>query len=156
MEEVTPTLDPVEGINLTEYKDTLINRFSNRNIADTILRLCEDGSTKIPNFILKPLMEAIHRGLPHDALVFAISGWARFLTGTDEDGAAIPIKDPNTQALSAAAQKARENPEAFLSLIGIHGLDAAEQAGLTRDFSRYLESVYTLGAQKALAAFLNP
>ncbi|GHV95163.1 hypothetical protein AGMMS50293_14830 [Spirochaetia bacterium] len=39
MEEVAKTLSPVAGIDLNQYKDTLIKRFSNVHIGDAILRI---------------------------------------------------------------------------------------------------------------------
>ncbi|WP_010261885.1 mannitol dehydrogenase family protein [Treponema primitia] len=150
MEEVTPTLAPVPGIDLTVYKDTLINRFSNKNIADTVLRLCEDGSTKIPNFIINPLVELIHSDGKHKAVTAALAGWARFLAGTGEDGQAIPIKDGAGQAAIDAAKTARNNPENFLRVIGVHDLKEEEFTKLTGVFKGYLESFYTQGARKTL------
>jgi mannitol-1-phosphate/altronate dehydrogenase len=155
MEDVTPTLLPVEGVDLSGYKDTLIDRFSNRNIGDTILRLAEDGSKKIPLFILKPLTKAIRAGKPCNALILALSGWARFLDGTDENGKSIPIKDPDGASVIAAAKKAREDPEAFLRAAGIQGLNGNEFLKLGENFKNYLEQLWRGGARKTLTEFLR-
>jgi mannitol-1-phosphate/altronate dehydrogenase len=155
MEEVTPTLLPVEGVDLSNYKDTLINRFSNRNIGDTILRLAEDGSKKIPLFILRPLTRAVRAGKPCGALIFALSGWARFLDGSDENGKPVPIKDPDGASIIEAAKKARENPGAFLRAAGIQGLDGNEMAKIEGPFKDYLERIWRRGARKTLTEFLR-
>jgi mannitol-1-phosphate/altronate dehydrogenase len=154
MEEVVPTLLPVEGVDLVNYRDTLIDRFSNRNIGDTILRLAEDGSKKIPLFILKPLTRAIRAGKPCNALIFALSCWARFLEGTDEDGKLIPVKDPDGASVITAAKKAREDPEAFLQAAGIQGLDGNELAKLAEGFKNRLEQIWRQGVRKTLKEFL--
>ena len=39
-EEATPTLPPVPGVDLEDYKATLIERFSNPGVRDTVARLC--------------------------------------------------------------------------------------------------------------------
>ena len=44
MAEVTPSVPNVPGIDLVEYKETLIERFSNTALPDTVHRLAEDGS----------------------------------------------------------------------------------------------------------------
>jgi mannitol-1-phosphate/altronate dehydrogenase len=155
MEQVTPTLLPVKDIDLSNYKDTLINRFSNRNIGDTILRLAEDGSKKIPLFIIKPLTKAIRAGKPCNALILALSGWARFLDGVDENGRAIPIKDPDGASVIASAKKARENPEAFLRAAGIQGLNEHEFLRLEENFKNYLEQIWRQGTRKTLTEFLR-
>ncbi|MDR3191955.1 MAG: mannitol dehydrogenase family protein, partial [Treponema sp.] len=142
-------------IDLSHYKDTLIKRFSNRNIGDTILRLAEDGSKKIPIFILKPLVKAIRAGSPRDALILALAGWARFLDGTDEKGKSIPIKDPDGASVIAAAKKAREDPEAFLRAAGIQGPGEDELLKLGERFKDYLEQLWCQGARKTLTDFLR-
>jgi mannitol-1-phosphate/altronate dehydrogenase len=155
MEEAGAALPPIKGVDLRAYKDTTANRFCNRNISDTILRLCEDGSTKIPNFILKPLKDALQQNLEYDAFIFALAGWARFLTGTDEQGAAIPVNDPNAETLKNAAIKARENPGVFLQSIGIADISEDAFGKITALFKDYLEKLYSLGARKSLEEFLS-
>jgi mannitol 2-dehydrogenase len=154
MEEITATLPPVPGVDLGSYKDILITRFSNRNIADLVLRLAEDGSKKIPNAILKPLGETIPKGGEYRAIALALAGWARFLQGTDEQGKPVPIKDPDGRAIAKAAPAARENPENFLKLIGVHGIGEEDFRHLAGLFKSDLESLYTQGTRKTLEDFL--
>src|SRR5262249_21264907 len=40
--EATPTLRPVAGIDLDEYKSTLLERFANAYVRDTVARLCAE------------------------------------------------------------------------------------------------------------------
>ncbi|GHU65831.1 mannitol 2-dehydrogenase [Spirochaetia bacterium] len=155
MEEAGAALPPIEGVDLKVYKDTTANRFCNRNISDTILRLCEDGSTKIPNFILKPLKDALQQNLEYRSFVFALAGWARFLSGTDEQGAAIPVNDPNADTLKGVAVNARENPAAFLRSIGVTDISDDAFTKLTALFKDYLEKLYSQGAKKSLEEFLK-
>jgi mannitol 2-dehydrogenase len=152
MEEITPTLKPVPGIDLDLYKDTLISRFSNRNIADTIARLAAEGASKIPNFILKPLSEAIKRQLPCEALVFALAGWARFLEGTDEQGRPIPLDDPNGQAVAGAAKKAASDPAGFLTAAGIEAgeLSPAQLKFAAEKLRIHLAAIHGKGIKRAL------
>ncbi|GHV60606.1 mannitol dehydrogenase [Spirochaetia bacterium] len=155
MEEVTPTIPPVPGIDLTEYKDTLIKRFANRAIGDAVLRLAEDGSQKIPNFVLKPLGDRVRSGAGNKAILLALAGWARFLEGTDEAGKPIPLKDPEGQAVSRAAKIAGEEPEVFLKTIGIRDIDDRAFHKLSGVFKQYLESIHRQGTRKALEEFVS-
>jgi mannitol 2-dehydrogenase len=155
MEEITPTLKPVPGIDLAAYKNKLISRFSNEHIADQVLRLAEDGSKKIPTYVLGALQDTVRLGLPHRAILLALACWARFLTGADEQGTAIPIKDPQGTAVIAAAPKARSNPLAFLRAAGLHGLEAAQETELAESFGRFLEEVYRKGAKGALEGMVG-
>ena len=151
MEEVTATLEPVQGIDLGSYKDTLISRFSNKNIGDTILRLCSEGSSKIPGFIAKPLSQAIRRGLPHKNMIFALAACARFYEGIDEQGIAIPLDDINSRTMSEAAQSAATNPETFLNLIGLNDLNADQTKNAAAEFKTALEKIRTKGIRAALS-----
>jgi mannitol-1-phosphate/altronate dehydrogenase len=155
MEEITRTLPPVEGIDLGQYKDTLVSRFSNVHIGDAILRLAMDGSKKIPNFIVPPLLEMAEKGWSHDAVVMALAGWARFLQGTDEQGAAIPIEDPGLGNIGGAAKEARQHPERFLTAIGVQGLEPAKAAELGKKFAAALDKLYQQGARAALEEFIR-
>jgi mannitol 2-dehydrogenase len=46
--EATPVLDPVAGVELEAYKDSLIERFGNPNIKDSVARICLESSAKLP------------------------------------------------------------------------------------------------------------
>ncbi len=52
--DVTPQLAPVPGIDLDDYKDTLIRRFSNRAIADQLERVCSDARRNFPSSPCRP------------------------------------------------------------------------------------------------------
>ena len=153
MEEVTPTLEPVPGIDLDAYKDTLVSRFSNKSIADTILRLTAFSSVRFTNFVLKPLSIAIHKGLPHKAITFAVAGCARFLSGTDEGGRPIPVASDidDVEALKKAAAGAQDNPGDFLSKVGTLDLDGEELAAFETEFKECLGAIYAKGTAATLA-----
>jgi mannitol 2-dehydrogenase len=155
MEEITPTLRPPEGIDLGAYKDSLIRRFSNKNIGDPVLRLASDGSKKIPNAILRPLAEAFRRGLPRGALLFALAAWARFLDAAGDPSREFPLEDPRGEELSAAARRARERPAAFLKAAGLEEMSGGGLESLAPGFAAALEDIYRSGMRGALEAFMG-
>ncbi|MDR3174853.1 MAG: mannitol dehydrogenase family protein [Treponema sp.] len=155
MEQIGSAVPPVPGIDLKDYKDTLIRRFSNRNIADTVLRLASDGSKKVPNAILKPLAELEKKNAPHGAVVFALASWARFLTGQGEEGDPIPLEDPAAPELSAATLKAGEDPAGFLRTIGMPETGEDKLSPLARELQNYVTRIKALGIRRALESFLR-
>jgi len=57
-EEATPTLAPVPGIDLAQYRADLLGRFSNPHVRDTLARLCVDSSERMPKFLLPVVRDA--------------------------------------------------------------------------------------------------
>ncbi len=85
--EATPTLHPVPGIDLDEYKQTLIARFSNEYVKDTLARLCSETSDRIPKWLLPVVHENLEqgRGLSRSAAVAA--SWSVYAEGHAAQGA---------------------------------------------------------------------
>jgi mannitol 2-dehydrogenase len=51
-DEATPTLPALPGVDLEDYKSTLVERFANPEVRDTLPRICADTSDRIPTFLL--------------------------------------------------------------------------------------------------------
>src|SRR5207237_10427400 len=64
-EEVTDLLPPVPGVDLEAYKRSLLERFQNPKIKDTLARLAFGGSDRMPKFLLPSLAEALAQGRRH-------------------------------------------------------------------------------------------
>ena len=102
--DVTPQLAPVPGIDLTQYKDTLVERFSNQAIADQLERVCSDGSSKFPKFTVPTINRLIADGGETRRAALVVAAWAVYLKGVDENGTTYSIPDPRAafcQALVA-------------------------------------------------------
>ena len=99
-DEVAPLLPPVPGVDLDAYQQTLVVRFSNPHIADQVARICLDGSTKMPRFLIPSLRDALATGRPHALLTLALAGWLRYLTAVDDAvarstcGTRVPTNSP--------------------------------------------------------------
>lgn len=77
--QTSVTLTPVAGIDLPSYHDSLVSRFANPAIEDQVLRICKDGSAKIPGFILPTLAELVKEGYASHCVSFVVASWIRFL-----------------------------------------------------------------------------
>lgn len=141
MQEISASLPPVDGIDLDFYKDQLIERFSNTYIKDTLLRLASDGSKKISNAIVTPLLELEEK----DSLILALAFWAAFLKGEDEKGKSIPIEDP----LASVLQEKIKNDKAFMHYLGI------EDEKTVETFRRFASEITTKGVKQTLESFLS-
>lgn len=149
MDEVTPLIGNVPGFHLTTYKQNLMERFANEMIKDKVLRICMDGSAKIPAFILPSIAEQLERDGPIARLTLCVASWIRFLNGKDEQGKDIPIQDPQAEKLVAIVKKNKDNPRPLLQLTDIFGeLGRCER--FVRELEFLLKSLYIKGAHATL------
>src|SRR6202162_5607498 len=114
--EVTPLVPIVPGVDLGEYKKTLIERFANPTIRDQLPRIGTEGSARIPKFVLPSVVEQLERGGPIKLLSFTVACWFRYLTGKDDQGQELPIIDPMAEKLSENARSGGKDPQRLLSL----------------------------------------
>lgn len=95
-----PWLKTIPGMDLDVYKVTLLQRFGNAAISDQLARLCLDGGSKIPGFLL-PTIEANLRefGTCH-RLAFLLACYNHYIhTKKDDFGVEFELKEPNAMAL---------------------------------------------------------
>lgn len=149
-DEATPTLLPVPGVDLPAYRATLVERFANPEVRDTLERLCSDSSDRIPKFLLPVVREQLRTGgeLHRSALV--VAAWARYAEGVDEQGRPIEVVDRRRDDLTAAAPRQGEDPLAFLRDRQLFG-DLAEQPRFTAAYTAALHSLHRRGARATLA-----
>jgi mannitol 2-dehydrogenase len=150
-EEAAPNLVAPAGIDLEAYQDSLVRRFSNPSIADTIARLCMDGTSKFPTFIVPSVEDQLAKGGPIRTLALILAGWCRYLRGTADDGSAIVLShDPFLSDAVDAARRSASNPRAFLQYeLGL-GPNLAKSDRLVGVFTEALESLETHGALETL------
>ena len=113
--EATPTLSPVPGIDLDDYKRQLIERFSNDAVRDTVARLCAESSDRIPKWLLPVIRENLAAGREVTLSAAVVASWARYAEGVDEDGEPIQVVDRMADRLTAIAQPQRTDPLAFVA-----------------------------------------
>ncbi|PWW23887.1 mannitol 2-dehydrogenase [Geodermatophilus normandii] len=143
-EEATPTLPPVPGIDLRRYRADLVGRFANPAIRDTLARLCENASDRIPQFLLPVLRADLAAGREIRRSVAVLAGWARTAEGTDDTGRPVELSDPRRDALLARARDA--DPLAFLRERDVFG-DLAEDPRVAAAFTQTLTSLRQRGTR---------
>jgi fructuronate reductase/mannitol 2-dehydrogenase len=116
VDEVTPLLPRVEGIDLAAYKTSLLERLANPQIADQLSRLCRRGSTKMPSYLLPSIHEAIDAGRPHPLMTLAVAGWFRYLQGEDYAGEPIEVEGPRRDEFVPLARQNGADPRPLLDV----------------------------------------
>ncbi len=151
-EEATPTLPPVPGIDLRRYKADLVGRFANPAVRDTLARLCENASDRIPQFLLPVLRADLAAGREIRRSVAVLAAWARTAEGTDDRGRPIELADPRREALLARAREA--DPLAFLRERDVFG-DLAEDPRVAASFTATLTSLRERGTRATVEALVR-
>ncbi|TRO13379.1 mannitol dehydrogenase family protein [Ectopseudomonas mendocina] len=153
--DVTPQLAPVPGIDLSTYKDTLIERFSNQAIADQLERVCSDGSSKFPKFIVPTLHRLIEDGKPLDRVALVAAAWALYLKGVDETGASYRIPDPRAEHCQALVADDAQLTARVLGEEAIFGSAPGRSAEFVAAFERSLASLREQGVSQTLHNLLH-
>ena len=148
-EEATPTLHAVPGVDLPAYQETLLGRFANPHIRDTIARLCADSSDRISNWLVPVIRDqlAADRTIRRSAAI--VASWARYATGLDEQGRPIDVVDRRRDSVMAYAAAARTDPVAFLKQSDVFG-DLAADERFVAAYRWALESLHRDGARATL------
>ncbi|SET34599.1 fructuronate reductase [Geodermatophilus poikilotrophus] len=153
-DEVTPLLPQPDGVDLTDYKRTLLQRFANPAIADRLSRLCRRGSAKLPQHLLPSLRQSLVEGRPAPLLLLAVAGWCRYLRGTDDDGRPLPLEDPRADELHALALAGGGDPRPLLDVRAVFG-DLGDDPVVVAALTGAIETIDRLGARAAVAAALG-
>lgn len=152
--EATPTLHPVPGVDLASYKATLIERFANPHIRDTIARLCADSSDRIPTWLVPVIRAQLAADGPVRRSAAIVASWARYAEGVDEQGNPIDVVDRRRDSVMAYAARQRRVPEAFLEQRDLFG-DLADDPRFVADYRWALDSLHANGARATLTALAN-
>ena len=105
-EEVTPTLHMPPGADLARYKKALIERFKNPALKHRTWQIAMDGSQKLPQRLLGTIRDRLRDEAPIGRLALGVAAWMRYVTGIDEKGAPIDVRDPMAARLRKIADKA--------------------------------------------------
>jgi mannitol 2-dehydrogenase len=153
--EATPTLSPVPGVDLNAYKHTLIERFANPEVRDTLARLCAESSDRIPKWLLPVVRHQLATGGEIERCALVVAAWARYAEGVDEQGEPIQVVDRLREPLMAAARRQREDPTAFIANRELFG-DLIDEPKFVAAYTSWLESLHTIGAHATLERLERP
>ena len=121
--EGAPTLGDLPGIDLEAYMNTLIERFSNPRMRDTLVRLATDGSNRMATFTLPAVRENLAAGRPVPLGAAMVAAWAAYweLIGRGELPASEVPEDVLAETMSQAALAEAHNPTSFIEIESLFG-----------------------------------
>jgi len=152
--DVTPQLAPVPGIDLTDYKDTLVARFSNQAIADQLERVCSDGSSKFPKFTIPTINRLIADGQETRRAALVVAAWALYLKGVDENGDTYTIPDPRAEFCQGLVADDALITQRLLAVEEIFGTAIPRSAAFVAAFEWCCNSLREVGVTRTLERVL--
>jgi mannitol 2-dehydrogenase len=153
--DVTPQLSAVPGIDLTEYKNTLVARFSNQAIADQLERVCSDGSSKFPKFTVPTINRLIADGRETRRAALVVAAWALYLKGVDENGDTYSIPDPRAAFCQALVADDALITRRLLAVEEIFGTAIPRSAAFVAAFEWCCNSLREVGVSRTMERVLT-
>jgi len=149
-EEVSPILDPIDGIDIEAYKDTLEERFANPNIKDSVSRICSESSAKLPKFLIPTIQDNLNNGGSIKYATFVLAAWHYYTgQGRDEKNISIEIIDTKQSELRKVATE--KNPLNFLSMTEVFG-DLLERERFSKMYQEMVQLIYKTRDVRSLMA----
>ncbi|MCY9873626.1 fructuronate reductase [Vibrio barjaei] len=150
-----PSLKMPEGTDLEAYAKLLIDRFTNPSLKHKTWQIAMDGSQKIPQRMGGSLKFHLDQGSEFKWLAAGIAGWMRYVSGVDEQGNEIDVRDPMATMLRSVCDQHGLNVTVVPALLGIEAIfpaDIGRNLQVINAVSSAYQSLIDNGAKATVAA----
>jgi len=155
-DEATPSLPPVAGIDVGEYKRVVAERFANPEVRDQVARVCLDGTSKWPKFLVPTIESQLESGGQTKLSALALAGWCQYLLGKDDKGRGIELSaDPRLDEAIELARTSITEPAAFLGFSDVFGSRLPADPAFVAAFTDALTSIREVGTYRTLERWLG-
>lgn len=93
-QDVIPTLKAPPGVDLQEYKRTLLTRFSNAAMADQVARIAADATSKAQVFWTETVRSILQSDRDPTRILYCLALVLELLRGKSEQGEAMGLEEP--------------------------------------------------------------
>ncbi len=151
LSEQAPTLN-ISGVDLNAYAESLLERFANPALKHRTWQIAMDGSQKLPQRMLESIRIHLQRGSDWSLLALGVAGWMRYVSGVDDAGAAIDVRDPLAEKIHTLVQTHAQSKRvvALLSLSEIFGTDLPADPAFVQAIQSAWENLAQNGARLAV------
>ncbi|HGN9370659.1 TPA: mannitol dehydrogenase family protein [Citrobacter pasteurii] len=156
LSEQAPTLR-ITNVDLDQYADSLLERFANPALKHKTWQIAMDGSQKLPQRMLDGIRVHLARQSEWPLLALGIAGWMRYVSGIDDSGAMIDIRDPMSDKIRTIVEQSTESERvsALLSLHEIFATDLAQNPQFVDTVERAWQRIAQYGAHQAVIETLK-
>lgn len=157
LQEQAPTLR-VTGVDLGQYADRLIERYSNPSLKHRTWQIAMDGTQKLPQRMLDSIRWHLAHGSAFPCLALGVAGWMRYVGGVDDHQQDIDIRDPMVETLKAVVAESQEGEARVQALLGIKavfGDELPKQATFVEAVTQAYLALVENGAAQACAQLVK-
>lgn len=126
-EEQAKSLSPSLNVDLGEYAELLVARFTNQNIKHKTGQIAMDGSQKLPQRAIDPFLTLHERGIATRCLPVLIAGWLHYVINVTKSGEVLvdPLAEQFAHIISSSNSK-RQAAEKLLTVDKVFGKNAEQ------------------------------
>ena len=156
-EDITPYVPAPKDTDLEEYKQCLVERFGNRMVSDQVARLCFDGASKFPVYVMPNLEKMIaddasgnRQDVEFKRVAYLFAAYRHYLKyQKDDNGDAFEVADP---WLTVDDRKAIDSDDAldFLGISAFTSTDLKAASHFVELYLKMVEDIKAKGAMKVL------
>ena len=149
--EAATTLSPPAGLDVPAYRAALMQRFANSALNHRTRQIAMDGSQKLPQRLLAPIIVRLERNQKVETLALAVAAWMRWQEGRDDSGTPYVVDDPLAPRTAGSG-----NLTAGGAVAGLLAIDAifppllAEHDGFRRTLTDALAALRSKGARATI------
>lgn len=153
--DITPYVPAPGNTDLSNYKQTLIERFSNHSVSDQVSRLCFDGISKFPVYIMPNLTKMVNDGKDLTRPAFLIASYRHYLKykidekGNNYEPAEPWITENDKQFIIS------DNPDDFLGLSAFKSFDLKASETFVKLYTQFAGEIKDKGITPVLESILN-
>jgi mannitol 2-dehydrogenase len=149
-QDVTSCITPPGSTDIELYKETLMKRLRNSSVSDQIARLCSDGMSKFPTYIIPILKQMIEEGKDLSRMTYLFAAYRHYLKYRhDDNGAHFEISEPMMSPMDRVLAESEERLD-FLTLPAFAGANPAQSEQFKALYNEMADSIYHHGAMATL------
>ncbi|CAQ82218.1 MULTISPECIES: fructuronate reductase [Photorhabdus] len=152
LKEQAPTLTMPVGTDLSQYAHLLIERFSNPSLKHQTWQIAMDGSQKLPQRMFDSVAYHLANGSDYRYLALGIAGWMCYVSGQDEQGKLIDVRDPMVDQFKSIYQKYGLSVDVVPALLAVFGNPLLANPHFVRVVTEAYQRLLDYGARRAVAA----
>jgi len=155
MEEIAAVVVAPRELDLQQYIESLMDRFTNSALQHQCYQIAMDGSQKIPPRLLSTITDALNANKSIDRCCLAVAAWMIYITSIDVRGNQIIVQDPLAQDLHYIAAPHRYDAKKLVDVLlqerRIFSLELASHSLFKQVLTGALEQILNKGILGALS-----